>query len=779
MKKIYKPFNRLVVTGVFVISCFISFAGQFPVTNTNNVGAGSLADAITQANTTPGTDTITFALPGGASMTIAPTTAFPAITEAVFINGYSQTGAVQGTIAGRTIQINIDGTGLPGGADIFTVNATGVTIAGFALYKAPAAAVRISNGANAFIWGNYIGTDSTGLVTGLGNSFSGIECNIFGGSPNSGIKIGVDGNGTNDVNEGNLICSNGVDGVFLWRTESSTIAGNIIGFSKNGLGSGFGNLRNGILVTVSSNGNTIGTNGDGIADGSEGNRIGNNTQRGIFVVSVSDGNIISGNIIGLDAGNTAAGNNFSGIEINPGSNNRIGTNSDGLSDAQERNIICSNAGDGIKIVGGNSFGFTSNSNANIISGNSIGTNGAGNLIRGNTGVGLSISSNNNFSVNDNIIGSNGDEIGDDLEGNLIANNLKGVVIETPSGTSTHLSNRISRNSIYDNTQLGIDHNNDGVSANDNGDGDTGPNELFNFPFITKANVQGGNLVIAGIAPADAFIEFYIADALGSEGKTYLFTAQVNQTYLGIADDSSGTGAYNDVTYGIGTDEKFGFSIPVVGLPAAVPAGSIILALSIKSTASINSTSEFGPAFVSTLPVRLLQFNGTVNNGIVSLSWITSQEQDNSHFNIERSANGTSFENIGKVVARGGLSNSYAFIDSKPGLVNFYRLKQIDKNGASAYSKVLVIRGDLDKIGVKVTPNPFRSSINISFQLSKEEAVTLRLFNQTGQLVKQQITKAGAGINTFNLGELNNLPAGNYTLDVRGESIRFKQQIIKQ
>jgi len=789
MKKNYKAFRKLVIACLLTTTFYNAFAGQFQVTNTNNTGAGSLADAISQANASPGLDTITFNLPEGFSMTIAPTTALPDITDPLFINGYSQPGAARGPIATRTIRINIDGVNLPAATNIFVVNSVNVEIAGLAIYRASGAGngITIQNGANnAFIWGNYIGTDSTGLTTTLGNNGNGVVCNFLQGTSNAGIIIGVNSDGNNDTDEGNLISCNGDNGVFLWRTNNSRVSGNIIGFNKNGTGTGFGNgFRigvNGVLVTANSFNNTIGTNGDGIADNLEVNRIGNNAGRGILIASESDNNVVAGNFVGIDATNANAGNGNSGIEILPGSNNRIGTNGDGISDALERNIVCFNGVDGIRIVGDIFGGFPSSSNNNIIAGNSIGTDAAGTLVAGNVGFGIAILSNNNESVNNNIIGTNEDGNGDDVEGNLIANNSKGIVINNPFGSSTHNGNRISRNSIYNNTQLGIDLSNDGITANDNGDGDTGPNDLMNFPFITRANVQGGALVVSGIAPANSIIEFYIADASGLEGRTYLFTAQEGNTYgpFNITDDSTGTASYNDATYGTGTDQKFGFSIPVVSLPAAVPAGSIIVALAISTSPTVNSTSEFGPNFISTLPVRFVQFNGRVANGVVQLDWTTSQESNNSHFDVERSSNGNSFQKVGTVTARDGSNNQYSFVDTKPsGTVNFYRLKQVDKNGSATYSKVILIRSDLDKIGAKVSPNPFHNAVNVSFQLAKTENIIIRLYNQTGQMVKQVTTRANAGINTINISELSTLPAGNYTLELRGETITARQQVVKQ
>src|SRR5262245_56776486 len=69
----------------------------FVVTNVNNPGAGSLRQAILDANSSSGADTITFNIPGSGVHTIAPTSALPNITEAVTIDGYTQPGASANT----------------------------------------------------------------------------------------------------------------------------------------------------------------------------------------------------------------------------------------------------------------------------------------------------------------------------------------------------------------------------------------------------------------------------------------------------------------------------------------------------------------------------------------------------------------------------------------------------------------------------------------------------------------------------------------------------------
>ena len=92
-----------------------AFATTYTVMTTADSGAGSLRQAILDANANPGADTIDFNITGSGVHTIAPATALPTITEAATINGYSQPGASANTNApnqgtNAVIQIEIDGT---------------------------------------------------------------------------------------------------------------------------------------------------------------------------------------------------------------------------------------------------------------------------------------------------------------------------------------------------------------------------------------------------------------------------------------------------------------------------------------------------------------------------------------------------------------------------------------------------------------------------------------------------------------------------------------------
>jgi hypothetical protein len=174
----------------------------------------------------------------------------------------------------------------------------------------------------------------------------------------------------------------------------------------------------------------------------------------------NDGNRIEGNFIGTNARGTAEQGNSTGVSIGDQSaDNTIG----GTQPAQ-RNVISGNDGSGVGAAG--------TPTRNVVSGNFIGTtaDGSGDLGNGSTGV--------VFFGSDNAVGGTEPGAANTISGNGSA----GVLVNGSSATG----NSILFNSIFSNDGLGIDLNNDGVTANDTDDPDTGENNLQNFPLINSA-----------------------------------------------------------------------------------------------------------------------------------------------------------------------------------------------------------------------------------------------------------------------------------------------------
>ena len=268
-------------------------------------------------------------------------------------------------------------------------------------------------------------------------------------------------------------------------------------------------------------------------------------------------NRVEGNFIGTDSsglgtnvGPDDPGNRLSGVIIAQGTSGNIV----GGTTPEKRNIISANSGAGVRI--------SASSSSNKVQGNSIGRTRDGGL-RGNGRSGIVISG-----ADDNLVGGTVPGASNDIADN--GGGLSGGNGVTVSGAGSN-GNRILRNSIYSNEDLGIDLGSaafgDGVTPNDPKDPDTGANALQNFPVLTSVAHSRGQTTIKGklnSKPDNTFTIQFFSNPSGNEGKKYL-------------------GAKSNVTTNANGNVSFEFR------PAqSVPAGQTVAA---TATDSGGSTSE--------------------------------------------------------------------------------------------------------------------------------------------------------------------------------------------
>jgi hypothetical protein len=397
----------------------------FAVTNAADSGQGSLRQAILDANASANinnvADVINFNIPGidADNVLINPILQLPAITDAVLIDGLTQTGAKANTLAvgsdghiSVTIQIG-------GNTDGLTLASDGSTIRG----------LRVSGRRS-----DNPGTLSRGIsvLSGTNNAIEGDEIVNIGGS---GVVIDTGAGANNRIGgatpaaRNTIILNNGF-GVFV-DANDTLVQNNYVGVGlQGGLESGvFGNKGDGIEIRSGHNvirNNVVSGNESGIA---------------MFGTRASD-NVVAGNIIGLDAlaGNILA-NLADGVQIISGSNNVVGGTSPG-----DRNIISGN-GNGVNIAGRNGNEVAQH---NLIAGNFIGTDGTGLIRLGNSQDGVRIASFGDTT-----------QIGIAGAGNLISGNIDhGVLIIGADGKPTS-GTRVVANII------GLDQAGDGLMGNGN------------------------------------------------------------------------------------------------------------------------------------------------------------------------------------------------------------------------------------------------------------------------------------------------------------------------
>lgn len=319
-------------------------------------------------------------------------------------------------------------------------------------------------------------------------------------------------------------------------------------------------------LAVNGPGHTIG----GLAETDRNLISGHNV--GIRLASVDT--VVQGNFIGTDVtGLSSLPNQFAGIWVIPGSGGLTGTNIIGGttgtlpagSCSGACNLISGNAGEGIRVDSAGVAAVNS-----VIEGNFIGTDVSGTGALGNTRAGIRIQSDGNT------VGG----IVPAAQNKIAHNGESGVaVVSGGSDNIAGIGNRIVGNAIFSNAGLGIDLEDDGATTNDPGDGDEGANNLQNFPDITAVTGDDATLLsitysVPSTTANSAYplrIEFFLADADGEEGRTFIGAA----------------------TYPSGDAEQ---SVTAVFSPVwDVQSGDLVLA---TATDADGNTSEFSAAMSS-------------------------------------------------------------------------------------------------------------------------------------------------------------------------------------
>lgn len=189
--------------------------------------------------------------------------------------------------------------------------------------------------------------------------------------------------------------------------------------------------------------------------------------------------------------------------------------------------------------------------------------------------------------------------------------------------------------------------------------------------------------------------------------------------------------------------------------------------------------------LSPLPVELIYFRAELLSGNnVGLDWQTASEENNLGFEIQRSINSQDWETIDFVIGKGTstLLSTYYFQDQYPVEgYNYYRLKQIDFDGASEYSEIRAVGIKQTALDITVFPNPTTDELHInlgqsSSPLSKNNRGSIQLFNSLGKSI---LTIDATENESILVLHLKDFPKGIYTLLINIDQEVYTKQIILQ
>jgi hypothetical protein len=278
--------------------------------------------------------------------------------------------------------------------------------------------------------------------------------------------------------------------------------------------------------------------------------------------------------------------------------------------------------------------------------------------------------------------------------------------------------------------------------------------LFSRPLLLQAGVQYGAEV------------WYVSDGTGFAGWDSLkLQIATNQTQAGIIHSMARVAPVPNSSI----DTNY---VRVAGNFTPTTTGIYYLTVSAYGTSApwYLSFDDLQLAPGNALPVTISSFTAERKGSTNLLQWITSTEANNLGFEIERSADGRNFTKVGYVASSATNGNStqpisYNFTDALPLTGNnYYRLKQIDKDGKTSYSNIALVKGNFGKelTLTAVYPNPATTTLNVLMNAPAFSKTQIVVTDLAGKVLNTYNYQLNAGDNTLSV-NVAALPSGTYLI----------------
>ncbi|WP_461040669.1 hypothetical protein [Spirosoma harenae] len=178
-----------------------------------------------------------------------------------------------------------------------------------------------------------------------------------------------------------------------------------------------------------------------------------------------------------------------------------------------------------------------------------------------------------------------------------------------------------------------------------------------------------------------------------------------------------------------------------------------------------------------MPVQLVSFNGKMGDGVINLQWETAAEQNNSHFDIERSTDAKSFEAIGRNAGKGTVTSTqyYTFSDESPAKgINYYRLRQVDLDGKVTLSKIIAVLYDERQPLLELLGNPTEKHA-IRIRLKNASPENLRFSTLVGQPISFDLQLESDSV--YRLYPQNTLTRGVYVFSLQEGTVQISERLV--
>lgn len=236
---------------------------------------------------------------------------------------------------------------------------------------------------------------------------------------------------------------------------------------------------------------------------------------------------------------------------------------------------------------------------------------------------------------------------------------------------------------------------------------------------------------------------------------------------GASGNSAGTGSFQIHGTGI-TTVSFNFILrgKIANTLWSTPATGVPGDPNRYTGDRFNTTWTLEP---NALPVKLTGFEAVKKGNATVLTWASATEENFSHYEVQRSKDGVSFEGMGTVIGTGS-GSEYSHLDANPfSGFNYYRLKVVDVDGSFVYSNIRAVSFETERSNeLEIFPNPFHDGFTINGLKAGDQ---VQVFDLTGKLVFRQTDMKDQVIRV----ELHSLEPGLYNvLVVSGKEVQIRR-----
>jgi hypothetical protein len=344
---------------------------------------------------------------------------------------------------------------------------------------------------------------------------------------------------------------------------------------------------------------------------------------------------------------------------------------------------------------------------------------------------------------------------------------------TVSITGTFATNTVSTYAFYSNLTTGTRVYKNNVFSNQRSFDMTPAGTIGNY-----AALIGGTVTAGAITGLTCNYNLYYANGVGGAA---ILNGLAGTAYLTLS-NWTGFATTHDLN-SVSGNPNFISTQHLRGLAgtAMVP-GDITTGITTDITGATRVNYLMGAYDVYfSIPVKLYSFTAKVEGQDVLLNWATASEINNNHFGVERSIDRTNWETISKVKGAGttNKSTNYYFTDKQVNHTGYvyYRLKQVDNDGAFEYSKTVAVWiGSTNTDIVTMYPNPVNTQFTIETNGKNLKGATVTIVDLMGKTVFTSVIENEQSV-TIN--GIESLTQGTYMLHVSTENETSHLKFVKQ